>query len=186
MRRSRAKFSSDALDVEIQGFVTTARRSLGRAVDLCVQARRDEPRHVNRARYKILMDLLTATEMVRSTVPKAVEDPDLYPEALRDQVQGIEHRVRRANRALREARQMLEQAESEFRDVEATFAMDEINAIEGTEAELRFLVSALEGYRGVRGSRREVEKEPIPSAKQERRRAVPPKATLPPSVVPWE
>lgn len=171
MRRSRGKFSDDELDQEIQGHVTTARRSLGRAVDVCVRARRGQPRHLNRAAYKRLMEMLTAAEQIRSVVPAPLEDPDLYPVELKDRVQEIESYVRQANHALRVAEDMMRRAEDAFNEAGATFAGREIAAVESTEAEVRSLIASLEGYRGLRPDRRDVEREPIRRERQREPRA---------------
>lgn len=186
MRRSRAKFSSDELDQEIQNHVTTARRSLGRAVDAVVRAKRDEPRHVNRARYKALMEILTACENVRSTVPAEIDDPDLYPESLKSKVRDIEREVHAARRLMQDARRRLEAAEQAFQSAGMSFAQDELEAMVGTEEELRELIARLESYRGL-SPRRGIDREPIRRAKQERPvREAPPQPLQPTVVGPWE
>ena len=169
MRRAKGKHSEDELDREIQGHVTTARRALGRAVDTCMRVRRGgQPRHLNRTAYKQLMGLLTATEQVRSAVPPPLTDPDAYPYELRERVGEIESYVRQANRALREATDMLRRAEEAFNEAGMTFASRELEAAESTEDEVKRLIAGLESYRGLRPSKAEIAEEPIRRERQQR------------------
>jgi len=185
-RRARGRLSEDALDREIQGHLTSARRYLGRAVDACVRVRRGgQPRHLNRKAYRQLMGLLDRVQQVRSVVPPKVDDPDVYPVELESQVRDIESYMRRANRALREAEDMLRRAEESFNEVGATFADREISAVSDTEDEVRRIVMGLESFRGLRPSGVEIEEEPIRRGRQREPRVrktvpVPPVQSGPP------
>lgn len=106
------------------------------------------------------------TERIRSAVPTPLDDPDMYPEELTEQVFEIESCVRHANAALRVAADMLRRAEDSFNSVDATFAAREIEAVEDTETEVRRLLVSLESFRGLRPNGKPTEEEPIRRGKQ--------------------
>jgi len=160
MGRFRAIISGDDLDKEVQGHVRTARRALENALVVCSKATRyvrtaadvgRNARYQARKAFKDMQLLHSGLASVRSTVPVTLEDPDRYPEPLKDQVREIEGQMEQARRHLRAARMNLQFAEDAFNEVSYTFAQEEISQIEKVEGDLQIILGGLNAYRGLRG-----------------------------------
>lgn len=100
---------------------------------------------------------------VRSTLPPRFEDPDLYPEQLKDAVSNVQQQIRQANDALAKARWHLNVAEESFARAESSFLTEEIRQVERVQRDLKTVWAALGKFRGF-GARELQEPvfEPIP------------------------
>jgi len=163
MRRLRAGLQGDPLDIELQGYLASARRAVGKALDVTHRARRAGGRHTTREMFKGLRGIHVLLERVHSTVPAQISEPDLFPESMHEWVGHVQRMVRTANRDLYRAGAQLEAAEQLFGKAGATFAQVELAQLADVEGQLHEVEGLLAKFRGLRVS--------VPSPEEIRRRA---------------
>lgn len=160
MGRLRAILSGDDLDLQVQNHLRTARRAVEQALEVCASAAKsmrkaslESPnvRFQVKKAYKDLKFIHDALQSTRSVAPRDLDDPDMYPEALKDRVGDIQFHMAQAQRHFHSANASLEQVENAFQEAGYTFAREEIDRIAKVEHDLGVLWGALNVYRGLRG-----------------------------------